>query len=85
MADVYKDIIITQVAPGIPVLKAGDIYIGLDLSDSVWTVEETGEGEYTATVAIGDFTLELTADVDDTDGVITIDNLVYTATVADGD
>lgn len=79
----YKDIIIRQVADGIPVLQAGDIYLALDLSDSVWTVEES-EGEYTASVIIGDFTLTLVADVTEEDGVITISGLEYTAVIDDG-
>ena len=85
MSTAYKDFPIKQVATDIPVLVVGDnTYIALDLTGSVWTVEESGEGEYTATVAIGDFTLTLTADVTEQDGVTTISNLVYTAVIDNG-
>ena len=85
MSIAYKDFPIKQVATDIPVLVVGEnTYIALDLTDSVWTVEESGEGEYTATVTIGDFTLTLTADVTEQDGVTTISNLVYTAVIDNG-
>jgi hypothetical protein len=85
MSTAYKKFPIKQVATDIPVLVVGDnTYIALDLTGSVWTVEETDDGEYTATVTIGDFTLTLTADVTEQDGVTTISNLVYTAVIDDG-
>jgi hypothetical protein len=85
MSTAYKDFPIKQVATDIPVLVVGEnTYIALDLTGSVWTVEESGEGEYTATVTIGAFTLTLTADVAEQDGVTTISNLVYTAVIDNG-
>lgn len=85
MSTAYKDFPIKQVATDIPVLVVGEnTYIALDLTGSVWTVEESSEGEYTATVTIGDFTLTLTADVTEQDGVTTISNLVYTAVIDNG-
>jgi hypothetical protein len=85
MSTAYKDFPIKQVATDIPVLLVGEnTYIALDLTGSVWTVEEGGEGEYTAIVTIGDFTLTLTADVAEQDGVTTISNLVYTAVIDNG-
>lgn len=85
MSTTYKDFPIKQVATDIPVLLVGEnTYIALDLTGSVWTVEESDEGEYTATVTIGDFTLTLTADVTEQDGVTTISNLVYTAVIDNG-
>ena len=85
MSTAYKDFPIKQVATDIPVLLVGDnTYIALDLTGSVWTVEETDEGEYTATVTIGDFTLTLVAEVSEDEGVTTISNLQYTAVIDNG-
>lgn len=85
MSTAYKDFPIKQVATDIPVLLVGEnTYIALDLTGSVWTVEETDEGEYTATVTIGDFTLTLVAEVSEDEGVTTISNLQYTAVIDNG-
>ena len=85
MSTTYKDFPIKQVATDIPVLLVGEnTYIALDLTGSVWTVEETDEGEYTATVTIGDFTLTLVAEVSEDEGVTTISNLRYTVVIDNG-
>ena len=85
MSTAYKDFPIKQVATDIPVLLVGEnTYIALDLTGSVWTVEETDEGEYTATVTIGDFTLTLVAEVSEDEGVTTISNLRYTVVIDNG-
>ena len=79
----YKDLIIKQVAEGIPVLECNGTYIALDLTDAEFTVTKPEEGynNWEATVTIGDFTLTCTADVYVDGNTKTISNIQYSADI----
>lgn len=78
----YKDLIIKQVAEGIPVLVCNGLHYAVDLKDAIWKVIQPAPGaqdqRWEASVQLGSWKLTGKFDVETVGRETTVDNATYT-------